>query len=264
FNLFAQQWTEVTYIQEEQYKIQRQIPEQLWAAFYRDVLKDLDEATKNISKLEVITDEDAGIQRNQLAIIEVQKIVAYQYLVDMFGNIPYTEALDITNVTPAYDDAETIYLDLLDRLNTVIADLDASYGSSDFDEQDLIYHGDVSKWIGFANALKIKFGMTLADSNPSVSVQAVNEAAPNTFLTNEGNFVLQYLGTLPNTNPIWENLVYSNRNDFVPSNTYIDKVNELEDPRRSIFFTQVNGEYIGGTYGATVAYGEVSHLGAPG
>ncbi|MBC9795566.1 SusD/RagB family nutrient-binding outer membrane lipoprotein [Sinomicrobium weinanense] len=262
YRLFIQHWTEVTYIQEEQYKIQRQIPENLWEAFYKDVIKDLDEATKNIENEEVLNDNDQGIKTNQLAIIELQTILTYQYLVDMFGNVPYTESLDITNVTPKYDDAEAIYNDLIERLNTALSNLNTDYGTGDFTDQDLVYHGDISKWIAFGNALKLKFGMTLADFNPDLSKTLVEEAAPNVFVSNEGNFAFQYLGTLPNTNPVWENIVYSNRDDFVPAKTYIDKVNELEDPRRTIFFSTVNGKYIGGINGETIDdYNSVSHLG---
>ena len=47
----------------------------------------------------------------------------------MFGNIPYSEALDITNIAPVYDDAATIYQDLLTRIDAAQAQLDPAFGS---------------------------------------------------------------------------------------------------------------------------------------
>ena len=59
-------------------------------------------------------------------------------LVDQFGDIPYSEALmGAENSRPAYDDALTIYQDLITRLNAVIADLDDTY--SGFGDADILY-----------------------------------------------------------------------------------------------------------------------------
>jgi hypothetical protein len=43
--------------------------------------------------------------------------------------------------------------------------------------------------------------------------------------------------------------VQSGRNDFVPANTLVDRMNALNDPRRSAYFTLHNGAYVGGIYG---------------
>jgi len=63
---------------------------------------------------------------------------------------------------------------------------------------------------------------------------------------------MDYEASAPNTNPIWEDLVQSGRADFVAANTIVDKMNELDDPRRDDYFAQNLGEgvYDGGTYGA--------------
>src|SRR5690606_21453094 len=105
----------------------RAIPDRHWRVMYRDVLRNLKEANDNVAAVDfdLTNDEKA----NKLAIIEVMSVYAWANLVETYGDVPYTEALDIDNLLPAYDDAETIYLDLIVRLNSAISSLDISKGS---------------------------------------------------------------------------------------------------------------------------------------
>ena len=148
FRLIVQHWQETQYPEESQYDLgTREINDNIWNALYRDVIRDLRE-----SKALIPTDvADATTQKNQLAIVEIMEIYAWYYLVTTFGDIPYTEALDIDKPFPVYDDAQTIYNDLLARLDLAVGDLDIS-GSS-FGGADLVYQGDVAKWKKFGNSL---------------------------------------------------------------------------------------------------------------
>ena len=65
---------------------------------------------------------------------------------------------------------------------------------------------------------------------------------------------------MPNTNPIYVDLVASGRHDFVPASTIIDKMNSLNDPRRPFYFTQKSGAYLGGVVGASNDYLAFSHV----
>jgi hypothetical protein len=123
--------------------------------------------------------------------------------------------------------------------------------------------------------------MMVADVDYTKSKTVVEEAiASGVFETMEDNAVLNYLETPPNTNPIWVNLVQSGRKDFVAANTIVDLMNELEDPRRELYFTTVDtivydayedGEpaedatpldtltvFYGGTYGTSNSYSTYS------
>lgn len=257
FKLIAQYWASTTYATESQYELTtRSIPSNLWEELYTDVLKDLDEADRLISENEFIDEE---VKQNQRAIIEVLQVMTFYELVTIFGDIPYNEALDSENPQPTYDDAEnTIYPDLLSRLNTAIDNLDASVGS--FGSADVFYNGDVASWIRFANSLKMRLGITLADANPSAAQNAIEEASPNAFTSNEESALIPFQSAPPWTNPIWEDLVQSGRNDYVPANTIVDIMNPLDDPRRPFLFTQHEGEYVGGIYGTTNEYEDFSHF----
>ena len=70
FRLITQQWTQTTYTDESNYNIfTRTIPDEMWGALYRDVLKDAEEAKKTIP-----TDvADAGQQKNEIAICDIYR-----------------------------------------------------------------------------------------------------------------------------------------------------------------------------------------------
>ncbi len=266
FHIWAQYWTETTYTDEANYDVvNRTIPDNDWRRLYRDILMDLREASNIISAETYVLPSDIAAQANKVAIADILSVYTYQTLVDMFGDVPYTEALDITNTVPKYDDAAGIYTDLLARLNTDIANLDASNAS--YGGADLYYGGDVAKWLMFANSLKLKIGITLADADNAAAKTACESAAAGVFASSADNATLPYQSATPNTNPLWVDLVASGRKDFVATSTIIDKMLALNDPRISSYYTTVdtgNGVpiYLGGIYGASNPYGGFSHIGA--
>jgi len=242
FRLYAQYWAQTTYPDESQYnQVTRNIGGNIWSTMYRDVLKDLKGAK------ELVSNGEAPSQA-QLAIIKFMEVYAYSVLVDTFGDVPFTEALDPLNPSPVYDDAATIYSALASHLDEAIADLSSGAG---FDaSQDIAYGGNVAQWRQAAVSLKLRMAMRLADSNPSAS-QAMAESAfsAGPIVANADNFGINYLASAPNTNPLWVSLVQSGRKDFVAANTLVDAMNPNNDPRLPTFFQMYDGAYVGGTYG---------------
>jgi hypothetical protein len=253
FKLVAQYWTETTYTDEANYNlIERNINGSQWIILYRDVLKDLDEAAMILTENPDASLSEAQIQ-NQLAMIEVLQVFTWHVLVDTFGDIPYSEAFDLQNSTPVYDDDAAIYADLVTRLNGAISQLDAGAGGFG-GGADYIYNGDASQWSKFANSLKLRLALRYANVDDAKASQMATEAIEaGVFESHADNAAMQYEASAPNTNPIWEDLVQSGRADFVAANTIVDKMNALDDPRRDDYFAQNLGEgvYDGGTYGAT-------------
>jgi hypothetical protein len=221
---------------------------------YRDVLRDFQEART------LIPNEDipAPVQKNQLATIDVMEVYTWYYLVTTYGNIPYTEALNIDNPFPKYDDQPAIFADLLKRLDADITALDPKEES--MGAADIVYGGDAAKWKKFAASLKLKIGMTLADADPAVSKAAVESAiAAGIFASNADNAEFLFLAAPPNTNPIWEDLVQSGRKDFVVARTFVDTLKLLADPRIPLYFTtDAAGGYSGGIAGASNNYATYS------
>ena len=262
FRLFAQYWTETTYTDEANYDIvNRTIPDYIFQVYYRDILKDFDEAAR------LISEETSATRENRLHIIELMNCYAFQNLVDIFGDVPYTDALDLEKVLPKYDDAFAIYQDLIARVNAALSGLDDSEGS--FSSADIIYGGDVSAWIKFGNSLKLKLGISIADHDAGLAKTTVEAAVSGVFESNDDNALLNYLSGPPNSNPIYDELILSGRKDFVGANTIIDILNGLDDPRRETFYTLVDTSsetgveklaYFGGAYGEDSPYYQYSHV----
>lgn len=259
WKLFVQYWTETTYTDEANYDIiNRTIADLAFRTYYRDILADLKNARMVIENTEPLTDQEAAEMANQLRIIEIVRAYAYQRLVDTFGDVPYTEALDIDNISPVYDDAASIYADLISRVETAVGALDEANGS--FGEFDLYFGGDVAMWKKFGNSLLVKMGITLADVDAAKAKSTIEAAVNRGVLEQNERVELAYPGGSM-SNPLWQDLVNSGRSDFVPANTIVDMMNGLDDPRRPAYFTEgPDGGYVGGIYGETNAFANYSHI----
>ncbi|HVI45337.1 MAG TPA: SusD/RagB family nutrient-binding outer membrane lipoprotein [Chitinophaga sp.] len=259
FRLMAQYWAQTTYPTESRYLLrERKLPDAFWDGLYRDVLKDLEEAKTVISRE---ANPDPVEVKNRLLVIDLLQVYTYSLLVSTFGDIPYSQALQNSNMLPVYDKQDIIFADLLKRLDTDINGLDP--GGSSLGNNDIIYNGSVAAWIKFGNSLKLRLGLQLADIDP-IRARAVAESAAShsggLILTAADNARLKYLATPPNNNPVWADLVQAGRTDWVPANTIVDLMNQLQDPRRKNYFTLKDNGYTGGKYGSSNVYGSCSHI----
>ncbi|WP_205512311.1 SusD/RagB family nutrient-binding outer membrane lipoprotein [Longitalea arenae] len=256
FRFTVKHWAMAVYQDEAQYDFNtRAIPQAWWTRMYRDVLNDLKESAKIISADAFL---DPGVKQNQLAIIDIMQVYAYNILVNSFGNVPYKEALDPNNLFPVYDDAKTIYTDLLKRLAEDISKLNAASGGFAATD-DLVYKGSVAKWIKFANSLQMKMGMVMADVDNAAAKAAIESADAKAFTSSADDALLKYLPTSPNTNPLYTDIVVGGRSDYVAAKDLMDPLIALNDPRKSLYFgTNNNGVYAGGTVGTVNTYADFS------
>lgn len=251
FRLIEQQWQETTYITESNYNIKdNKIPDGIWNAYYRDVLEPFEQSKANFAKSITLS---ADAIKTDIAIADIMQVYTYYYLVTTFGNIPYTEALNIDNKFPKFDDALTVYTALLTRLDADLANITTAQS---LDNADQIYGGDVGKWKLFANTFKLKMGITLADANNGKAKAVVESAvAAGVFTSNDDNANFKFALNPPNTNPVWVDLVQSGRLDFIASKTFIDQLTTSGDPRRALYFTtDASGGYSGGRPGTKNSY----------
>jgi hypothetical protein len=263
FKLWAQYWQETTYLDESNYDMTtRSVPDNAWQEWYRNTISDLTNCQQTITTEAVIPGTEQMVA-NQTAVADLLILYSYQRLVDMFGNVPYSQAMQIeSNLLPAYDDAWTIYESLVDRLDNDIAVLETNPSAGSFGSADLMYGGDVNNWIAFAYGLKLKLGMHIWEYDPTTSQQWVEDAAPHVFTSNAQNCKLDYLGATPNTNPLYVDLVLSGRQDFVACQTLTDTMNFYSDGRLAQYFTMnPDGEYTGGAPGEQTSYAANSHPG---
>jgi hypothetical protein len=258
YRFFTQHWAETTYTDETNYDlVTRNQPRNHWNRMYVYSLNNYENAKKNLPA-EAVNSEAERV--NKMATLEISQIVVWENLVNTYGDIPYFDALkaDVGNFAPKYDDDKAIYTDLIARINAVVPTINetvAGYGSG-----DLVYHGDMTKWKHLANSIKLRLALNLADTDAIAAKAAAESAvASGVISSDDESYTLHFAGGTFN-NPIYDDLVASGRNDFVPSELIIDMMNTKNDPRRATWFTTVNGAYVGGEFGSLNPFNGKSHL----
>lgn len=105
----------------------------------------------------VINNADANNQKFLKGPAKVMKAMLFQQLVDIYGNVPYTDALKAAAVlAPKFDDQKAVYEALIPLLDEAITDLKANAFSGGFGTSDLVFGGNITKWVQFANSLKMR------------------------------------------------------------------------------------------------------------
>ena len=110
------------------------------------------EVIKNIRVMTPIA-EEKGLTKH-IAIAQVLEAYTIVTLVDYFGDIPYTEAFDITNLTPKLDSGKDVYAAALVLLDKAIVNFNATAKAEP--AIDFYYKKNYAKWIKLANTLKLK------------------------------------------------------------------------------------------------------------
>ena len=95
---------------------------------------------------------------NLRAVAKIMIILNVQHITDVYGDAPYSEALQaVTGLTkPTYDSQDALYQALLTDLDEAVSSLDVSKTEP---TADLIYAGDVAKWKKFGYSLMLRMAM---------------------------------------------------------------------------------------------------------
>ncbi len=270
--IWANYTTQTTYIQESQYDASnRDIGGSLFDNIYTENLYELKTAKETL-RSDDVSEAEEPIRDNKIALIKILEVFSYQYLVDNLGDVPFTEALDINNASPAYDDSEYIYGAIADSLSNAITLLDVS--STSFGDNDLIYYDDLTKWKKFAHSLQLKLGIRLSKYDSTKAQELISAAvAGGVFDSNDDNPEFVYSGTQPYVNPVYDYFVVDSRNtDFVATENFLELLTGLNDTRVNVFYDdnlntvdedgeEVVNPMVGGVFGATGnAYTTLTHL----
>lgn len=225
-----------------------------------DIMERVDYSGTWSSMYNVMTDlsdliaqaEETGANHYQGAG-QIMMAVNLGMTVDAWGAVPYSEALDFQTVTPAYDDDEALYGEILSLLDQGISNLsqttDFPLGSDDF-----IYGGDVENWIKLGYMLQARYLNHLSETS-AYDPSAVLAALENGFESNADDAQVEYFEE--SFNP-WANVAINNAALVLGgwiSEQFIEAMNGtthgVEDPRLPFMVSATDdGEYIGVENGA--------------
>ncbi len=111
----------------------------------------------------VIDNADAANQSYLKGPAKVMQAYNFQKLVDMYGNIPFSESLQgVKKLAPKFDDQKAVYEGLITLLDGAIVDLKANAFASAYTGSDIIFKGNTTNWVKFANSLKLRILMRQA------------------------------------------------------------------------------------------------------
>jgi Starch-binding associating with outer membrane len=249
FRVIAQVWTQNTFNNEAHYQFAtNNSPGGWWNNIYNVALHNLDQA-KSLYANDV---PDSNVLKNDLLITDILEVYAFSLLVNTYGPVPYSEALNRSIPFPKYDSQQVIEYDLISRLDKALAGLNPNYGS--LGTADQIYSGDVNQWVKFAASLKLKLALLIADVDLATAKTKTEEAiASGVFTSNNDNATLPYNSdAVVNSNPIWQDLINAaGLHYYSPASYFINTLLAWNDPRLPLYFTKdPTNNYSGGIAGA--------------
>ncbi len=182
-------------------------------------------------------------------IAKIMKALNYQVLVDLYNNVPYTEALQGTaNLNAKYDDAATIYGDLFKQITAGMTLIRATpEGGFPDGKTDIMFAADdgadaaytTDKWLKFGNTLKLRMLLHLSEMTAKPAYYESELAAVVSdeagFLDVDATVNPGYLNSTGKLNPFYSsnyNVSGTYINDFWRANAFpIEVYTRTNDPR---------------------------------
>ena len=206
--------------------------------------------------IKVVSMTSEGETKNPVrnAIARIVAVVEYSRVTDCYGDIPYFEgARGMENILyPKYDKQELIYHDMMDQLKNAIEVLKTADPSMGYVGADPVYDNNLTKWLHFANSLRLRLAMRTRFVEPAASAAVIAECMNEPFIeNNDGNFGLKYQES---ENPELYNPWYDVRKhqNWKMSDKFVEWLKSSNDPRLMIFVdTTKTGVYKGFINGLT-------------
>ncbi len=233
--LYCQYFTETQYTEESRYAKTTDN----WDPFYSGVMYDLQNIIDYNSN--PATAEKAAINgsnANQIAVARILKAYYYWWITDLWGDLPYTEALKGVGPIP-YDKQENVYPDLLKELKEAIAGFDSGLPAAG----DILYDGDIASWKKLGNSLRMLVALRMSKANATLGQSEFASAladAAGSIATNADNAKIVYPGG-NFLNPFYNYYNVTLRDDYAVTTTLLDWLNNHSDNRNQKFGTSTVG-----------------------
>ena len=201
----------------------------VWNSTYANLLN----IKEMMDKVENGTANSVGMY-DVLGAAQVLWAINFGILTDLHGDVPYTQALQgAANMTAAPDSQESIYKDIIATCDKAIENLTKGAKQKNMANVDIAYHGDASKWLAAAYAVKARYliHQTCVDDQAAAkALEAANKAKELGF---EGLLVSEFNGVTCD-NP-WSAFVWS-RKYTAPSKT-VEAPAEVGDKLEDLKFS---------------------------
>lgn len=260
-NLLSGNWAQAPdflfYIPQETYTFDANTYNTQWNSLYSNGLI-------NYKYVETAS-KDSG-KKNAFAISKIMEAYQFQVLVDIWGDVPYTDALKGTTLlNPKYDKAEDIYDNILASIDEGLASIDVSAAADKPGSSDIVFAGDMAKWRRFANTLKLRvlLRQSLVPSRAAKVTAGFATLAGAQFLAAGENAGVNpgYLNQSGKFSPIYNSIGFninggeiSNYQATRGNKFAVDFLTNTADPRLTLLYrVSKNGAVYKGVYPGTIA-----------
>ncbi len=173
----------------------------------------------------------------------VMRVACYQTLVDMYGSIPYSEAMDVNIPAPKYDEGSEVYPQLVQELDEALSKVSDGSGVC----TNFLFQGEgATNWIRTANALKLRLLMRMSGvSNVSAEVGAL--IAQDNFPKSDVAWTSCWSNASEKANPFFFEEFWPGRQNNVSLNVALERAMEnAQDGRMAAYWDRnADGDFMG-------------------
>ncbi len=188
-----------------------------------------------------------------LGIAKIMQSFLFQRLVDLYNNVPYSDALngDKFNYYPKYDDAKTVYKSLVTQIDSAITIINGTNSATADNpgKYDVMFGGKMANWLAFANSVKLKIllNMTQVSDGPAFITSELSGLKTSDFMGAGVDATVNpgySNAALNQQNPMWQNVGFATNgttpttgNSYNRANSYaVNFYSSTNDPRLGQFY----------------------------
>jgi hypothetical protein len=170
----------------------------------------------------------------------VMKAYTAEVMADLYDQMPYSQALEgASNLQPKFDSGYSIYTSVLSSLDTAMGQDFTAATNTQAGTQDMVFQGNISNWLAFANTLELKMYLRMINVHPDVASAGIQALYTNnaSFLTTDAE-VSNFTNAPGLDNPMYEqNIRQQNTPDNCKaSTTFVSWLVANNDPRAIYYF----------------------------
>lgn len=197
-----------------------------WETTYSTIMQELSIIIDESQDEETPSPHYAGVAKTLLADV-------LMLTTDLYGDIPYSDALNPESLNPAYDTQEQIYGTIHELLNSALVDFDAENSTFEPGAEDVIYGGDLAQWTKFNRFLKAKAFLHLGKLDAANYSLALEQIDAGSFVSNDDDAEVTFLASATGNHPLKQFM--EQRGDLRMGEFFINLMKNTNDPRLAIY-----------------------------
>jgi hypothetical protein len=218
-------------------------PDQNWS------LENTNPYTSDLRTLAAVTElaTEEGNMAN-VAAADILKCVIGAYLTEKYGDIPFSEAVQgrTGNIFPKFDSQKEVYESMFKMLDNAVTILSDANSKGLPENHDVLFKGDKSKWIKFANSLKFRLMVhsyeAFKKAGKDIAADMQKIASSNLYMgATAENAAIGFIGSAE-FDSWYLQTKWGTGNEFSeqkPTKYLIDQMVALDDPRMYVIFAPV-------------------------